>query len=50
MQTLTARPKEYRIISIDDFLNLSEDDRSNIRNVKILAPNLDQNASTIEIR
>ena len=41
MQTLTAKPRDYRIIPIEDFLNLSEADRANIRRVKILAPDLD---------
>lgn len=41
MQTLTARPRDYRIIPIEDFLNLSEADRANIRRVKILAPDMD---------
>ena len=41
MQTLTAKPRDYRIMSIDDFLCLSEKDRTDIRNVKILAPDLD---------
>ena len=41
MQTLTAKPRDYRIIPIEDFLNLSEADRANIRRVKILAPGFD---------
>jgi len=41
MQTLTAKPRDYRIIPIEDFLTLSETDRANIRRVKILAPDLD---------
>jgi hypothetical protein len=41
MQTLTAKPKDYRILSIDDFLNLPEEDRASIRRIKILAPNMD---------
>ncbi|MDD5037568.1 MAG: hypothetical protein PHE55_22805 [Methylococcaceae bacterium] len=41
MQTLTARPRDYRIISFEDLLNLSEAERANIRRVKIVAPDLD---------
>ena len=41
MQTLTAKPKDYRIIPIEDFLNLSEADRAKIRRVKIVAPDMD---------
>lgn len=41
MQTLTARPKNSQIIPIEDFLGLSEKEKSNIRRVKILAPDMD---------
>ena len=41
MHTLTAKPKDYRIIPIEDFLKLSEVEKANIRRVKILAPDLD---------
>jgi hypothetical protein len=41
MHTLTARPRDYRIIPVEEFLSLSETERAHIRRVKILAPDLD---------
>lgn len=41
MQTLTANFRDYRIIPIEDFVNLSDADRANISRVKIIAPDMD---------
>ncbi|MEI7869601.1 MAG: hypothetical protein WCI11_17055 [Candidatus Methylumidiphilus sp.] len=43
MQTLSARPRNYKIIPVEVFLNLSELEKQNIRRVKILAPDMDDN-------
>lgn len=42
MRTLIARQKDYSIISIDDFLNLTEEDKSNIRQIKLIPPDLEE--------
>lgn len=41
MRTLIARQKDYSIISIEDFLNLTEKDKSNIRQMKVIPPDLE---------
>ncbi len=41
MRTLIARQRDYRIISIEDFLNLTERDKAKIREIKVIPPDLD---------
>ena len=41
MRKLIARQRDYRIISIEDFLKLTEKDKVKIRDIKIIPPDLD---------
>lgn len=44
MRTLPTRPRNYRIMSLEDYLNLSDKNKEKIIRAKVIVPGLEDDA------